>query len=74
MVKASSASRGLSSSAPFMVASASSRRARRDWRKPIALTTSAHALTQHASKNSSRYVSCGRLLFELENDWTALEF
>lgn len=34
----------------------------------------AHTLTQHASKNSSRYVTCGRLLFGLENDWTALNF
>jgi len=34
----------------------------------------AHTLTQHASKNSARYVTCGRLLFGLENDWTALDF
>jgi indole-3-acetate monooxygenase len=33
-----------------------------------------HTLTQHASKSSSRYVTCGRLLFGLENDWTALDF
>jgi indole-3-acetate monooxygenase len=34
----------------------------------------AHTLTQHASKNSARHVSTGRLLFGLENDWTALAF
>lgn len=34
----------------------------------------AHTLTQHASKNSARHISSGRLLFGLENDWTALAF
>ena len=34
----------------------------------------AHTLTQHASKNSARHVTTGRLLFGLENDWTALAF
>jgi len=34
----------------------------------------AHTLTQHASKNSARHISAGRLLFGLENDWTALAF
>ena len=33
-----------------------------------------HTLTQHASKNSARHVSAGRLLFGLDNDWTALNF
>jgi len=34
----------------------------------------AHTLTQHASKNSARHVTTGRLLFGLDNDWTALDF
>ncbi len=33
-----------------------------------------HTLTQHASKNNSRHVTTGRLLFGLDNDWTALDF
>ena len=34
----------------------------------------AHVLTQHASKSSPRYATVGKLLFGLENDWTALDF
>ncbi|WP_290649747.1 hypothetical protein, partial [Aquisalimonas sp.] len=33
-----------------------------------------HTLTQHASKNSARHVTGGRLLCGLENDWVALNF
>jgi alkylation response protein AidB-like acyl-CoA dehydrogenase len=34
----------------------------------------AHVLTQHSSKSGPRYVSAGRLMFGLENDWVWLSF
>jgi alkylation response protein AidB-like acyl-CoA dehydrogenase len=34
----------------------------------------AHVLIQHSSKSGPRYVSAGRLMFGLENDWVWLSF
>ena len=34
----------------------------------------AHTLTQHASKQSARYASAGRLMFDLPTDWIFLGF
>jgi indole-3-acetate monooxygenase len=34
----------------------------------------AHTLLQHSDKSSPRYVSAGRLMFGLENDWVWLSF
>lgn len=33
-----------------------------------------HVLLQHSSKSSARYISAGRLMFGLENDWVWLSF